>query len=169
MDNKKIGAVIIVLSLVLGVGLLLTFETINKAYSALIAKTVNETGSCFTPQGVCLHEEETKAQLPIIVLSIILIGLFGFGVYLILKKEERVHEKAEHKSFEHKISTAHLTEEEKKIIDKIKSAEGSIYQSKLVDETMSKVKVTRILDKLEGKGLIERKRRGMTNIVILKY
>ncbi len=52
-----------------------------------------------------------------------------------------------------------------KIIEK----EGSIYQSVLVSETtFSKVKVTRILDKLEGKHLIERKRRGMTNIILLK-
>ncbi|MBI4983154.1 MarR family transcriptional regulator [Candidatus Woesearchaeota archaeon] len=47
--------------------------------------------------------------------------------------------------------------------------QGSAYQSDLIKETrLTKVKVTRILDKLEGRGLIERKRRGMTNIVILK-
>jgi uncharacterized membrane protein len=46
---------------------------------------------------------------------------------------------------------------------------GSVYQSDIVRETkQSKVKITRILDQLEGKGLIERKRRGMTNIVVLK-
>ena len=37
-----------------------------------------------------------------------------------------------------------------------------------IDRTMTKVKVTRILDKLEGRGLVERKRRGMTNVVMLK-
>ena len=31
-----------------------------------------------------------------------------------------------------------------------------------------KVKITRLLDKLEAKDLIERKRRGMNNIVVLK-
>ena len=44
-----------------------------------------------------------------------------------------------------------------------------MFQSSLVNETkLSKVKVTRILDRLEGKSLIERKRRGMSNVIILK-
>ena len=32
-----------------------------------------------------------------------------------------------------------------------------------------KAKVTRIIDRLEGHSLVERKRRGMTNVVVLKY
>ena len=47
--------------------------------------------------------------------------------------------------------------------------DGSVYQSDLIKETKkSKVQVSRVLDKLEGKGLIERKRRGMTNVIVLK-
>jgi len=33
---------------------------------------------------------------------------------------------------------------------------------------LGKVKVSRILDKLEGKGLVETKTRGMTNVILLK-
>ena len=62
-----------------------------------------------------------------------------------------------------------LDEEERVIVEKIKEKEGSIYQSDLIKETsFSKVKMTRILDKLESKGIVEKKRRGMTNIVVLK-
>ena len=44
-----------------------------------------------------------------------------------------------------------------------------MFQADLVDKCgFGKVKVTRILDGLENKGLVERKRRGMSNIVILK-
>jgi uncharacterized membrane protein len=44
-----------------------------------------------------------------------------------------------------------------------------MFQSDLVEGTgMQKVKITRLLDRLEGLKLIERKRRGMTNVVILK-
>ena len=58
----------------------------------------------------------------------------------------------------------------KGVLEQIIAAEGSVLQSELVSTTgLTKVKVTRILDKLEGKGLIERRRRGMTNIVILKH
>ena len=51
----------------------------------------------------------------------------------------------------------------------VEDAQGTIFQPDLADKTgFSKVKVTRILDRLEGKQLIERKRRGMTNVVVLK-
>jgi uncharacterized membrane protein len=43
-------------------------------------------------------------------------------------------------------------------------------QSDIVNNTsLTKVKVTRLLDKLEGKGLVERRRRGMGNLVVLKH
>jgi hypothetical protein len=58
---------------------------------------------------------------------------------------------------------------EQQIIQLIINCDGSIYQSDLTKElNLTKVKVTRLLDRLEGKGLIERKRRGMTNVVVLK-
>ena len=62
-----------------------------------------------------------------------------------------------------------LDKDEKNILERIIESQGTIFQSELVDKTkFPKVKVTRILDKLEGKRLIERKRRGMTNVVVLK-
>jgi uncharacterized membrane protein len=60
-----------------------------------------------------------------------------------------------------------LTQEEKAVLQKIIESQGTIFQSDLVERTkFNKVKVTRVLDRLEGKGLIERKRRGMTNVII---
>lgn len=65
---------------------------------------------------------------------------------------------------------SNLNKDEKIVLKNIIEAEGSIFQSDLVNKTgLNKVKVTRVLDKLEGKGLIERKRRGMSNAVILKH
>ncbi len=67
------------------------------------------------------------------------------------------------------IDASKLSEEEQKIYALLKEKEGSAYQSDLVKETgWSKVQVTRLLDKLESQGIVERKRRGMTNIVVLK-
>jgi uncharacterized membrane protein len=44
-----------------------------------------------------------------------------------------------------------------------------MFQSDIIEKTkLNKVKITRILDSLEAQNLIERKRRGMTNLVILK-
>ena len=57
----------------------------------------------------------------------------------------------------------------KKIYDILVKADGSAFQSDLIKETgFSKVKVSRILDKLETKKILERRRRGLANIVVLK-
>ena len=46
---------------------------------------------------------------------------------------------------------------------------GTIFQSQLVEKSgFSKSKVSLILDRLEARRVLERKRRGMTNIVVLK-
>ena len=62
-----------------------------------------------------------------------------------------------------------MNEEEKQIFFKVKENKEEIYQSELIALTgLSKVKITRILDKLEQQQIIERKRRGMTNRITLK-
>ena len=51
----------------------------------------------------------------------------------------------------------------------LQNENGTIFQADLMEKLETgKVGITRLLDKLEAKQLIERKRRGMTNIVILK-
>jgi uncharacterized membrane protein len=47
--------------------------------------------------------------------------------------------------------------------------EKAIFQRTLMEKlNIGKVETTRLLDKLEAKQLIERKRRGMNNVVVLK-
>ncbi|MBI4153961.1 hypothetical protein HY501_01365 [Candidatus Woesearchaeota archaeon] len=67
------------------------------------------------------------------------------------------------------VNLERLSEDEKKIYDILKLKDGSAYQTDLIKETgFSKVKITRVLDKMEFSGCLERKRRGMTNIIVLK-
>ncbi len=62
-----------------------------------------------------------------------------------------------------------LSSEEQRLYTLLVENNGSLYQSDLVNKTgFSKVQITRILDRMEGAGIIERKRRGMTNVVILQ-
>ena len=62
-----------------------------------------------------------------------------------------------------------LKEDEQKIYQAIIEAGGIIEQSELSEKTgLSKASVSRALDLLESKGLVERRRRGMGNIVLLK-
>ena len=74
-----------------------------------------------------------------------------------------------HKKIRPKINLSKLKEEEKKIYLLLLDNEGAMFQNEIVKTTgMNKVKVTRVLDKLEAKGLIIRRRRGMTNMIIIK-
>lgn len=51
----------------------------------------------------------------------------------------------------------------------INKSKGAILQSKLITKSgFSKVKTTRTLDKLEARGLIERRRIGMSNVIVRK-
>ncbi len=64
---------------------------------------------------------------------------------------------------------ASLGADERKLFDLVAQAGGSIFQAELVEKSgFSKVKVSRVLDRLEGQGLAERRRRGMTNMILLK-
>ncbi|MBU6996889.1 MAG: MarR family transcriptional regulator [Theionarchaea archaeon] len=63
-----------------------------------------------------------------------------------------------------------LSSDERALLQKIIDARGALFQSDLVDETQfNKSKVSRLLDRLEGKALVERRRRGMSNIIILRH
>ena len=91
--------------------------------------------------------------------------LFGIGIYFLMMHKPLAEQKADFES----IDVSKLDDEEKKIYELLKAKEGSMYQTDLIKETgFSKVKMTRLLDKIETKRIIERKRRGMTNIIVLK-
>lgn len=68
-----------------------------------------------------------------------------------------------------KTNISKLGGEEATVYRLITSQDGMMYQSDIIKQMgLTKVKVSRILDRLEGQGIIERKRRGMTNVVVLK-
>ena len=68
-----------------------------------------------------------------------------------------------------KIDFSNIDKDEKKIVDLLLQEDNAMFQADLMEKLgIGKVKTTRILDKLEAKQIIERKRRGMNNIVILK-
>jgi uncharacterized membrane protein len=98
--------------------------------------------------------------------------LFGSGIYLFfmpinLELTERTESGV--KREEYKLKPVDLDEDEAKVYDLLKEREGSMYQSDLIRETsFSKVHMTRVLDKMESRKIVERKRRGMTNIIVLK-
>ena len=102
------------------------------------------------------------------------LGIVGelviFSLFLLFSKpnEKVVVKKIKEKKIEKKINLSSFRPEEKQVYNLVKES-GAMFQADLIEKTgFSKARMTRIVDKLEGRGLAERKRRGMTNVVVLK-
>jgi|WetSurMetagenome_2_1015567.scaffolds.fasta_scaffold178320_2 hypothetical protein len=98
-----------------------------------------------------------------------LMGAFGIaffilavGIYLVF-----VPQKAE--KIPVVVDLSKLDEDEKKVYEMLKTAGGSMFQGDVIKQLgYTKVTVSRLIDKMEQKGVVERKRRGMSNLVVLK-
>ncbi|MBT3416592.1 hypothetical protein HN706_01290 [Candidatus Woesearchaeota archaeon] len=154
MKNKQVG------TLLMGVSLLIGFIvfSFNKALKDIVADSCSHGSECAMWGTIELQTN--------ISIGLVLFILFG-GAYLFFSGK-KINSPIESKK-DHSEILKKLNENEKFVLDKIKEEDGSIFQSTLVEKTeFNKVKITRILDRLEGLNIIERKRRGMTNVVILK-
>jgi uncharacterized membrane protein len=90
------------------------------------------------------------------------------GLFLIFVKEEKEIVVKKIKEPKKKISLEGLDSREKNAVKVIQDS-GGIFQADLMDKLgIGKVGLTRLLDKLEAKQIIERKRRGMNNFIVLK-
>ena len=157
MENKTVGFIVIAISLLVG---FITWS-FNRALTSIVDESCSHGPTC--PMWGTIRFQ-TNVSIGIMVFIILL------GIYLVFSDKlvplfspKKTHSKEDIEKIKKTLS-----KEEMLVLDNV-SVEGTIFQSDLVEKTgMTKVKVTRILDKLEGKSLIERKRRGMTNVVILK-
>jgi len=104
-------------------------------------------------------------------LSLIIAGLvFLIGVFFVFSRENEriVVKKVKEKVLKKKLDLSGLDSVEKRVVGILQREKGAFFQKSIMDELgCGKVKMTRITDKLEAKGLVERKRRGMNNILVL--
>ncbi|MBI3190152.1 MarR family transcriptional regulator [archaeon] len=122
--------------------------------------------SCQLVSGGCTIFGHFSMEAYVGFISTIVIMLFGIWVLIKSRKEMKTAIKT-HEATKEVIQK--LSDDEKKIYDHVIQHDGIIFQNEIVkDLGYSKVKTSRILDKLETKGLIERRRRGMANLVVLK-
>ena len=113
---------------------------------------------------------EIYTSFDIIVTSISCFIMGSSLVYLLLiDKNEHAHaEPAVKRSWDELLERL-PSPDEKKIVSLIIDEGGTIFQSQLVDKSgYSKSKVSLILDRLEAKKILERKRHGMSNAIVLK-
>jgi len=164
MKNRTVGMLIVGIALVIGA----IIYMFNQAMTTIVATECTHGLSC-PMWGTINFETNVALGLMIIVIGIGLYLIFFSKDEMVIKRiTERLDIKRPTKETYGKVLKT-LQGDERLVLEKVIEAEGSIFQSELVDRSgLGKVKVSRILDKLEGKGLIETKTRGITNIVLLK-
>lgn len=168
MRNRIVGFII------LGIAMLIGFIifSFNTALTSLV-NTACDHGLTCPMWGTIDFQTNVGIGIMIFIIVIALYLIFFGEEEKIVTKIKTIKQQIEPKKItkeNYKKIMNDLTEQEKLVLEKIIDAEGTIFQSDLVEKTsLTKVKMTRILDKLEGKNIVERKRRGMTNVIILKH
>ncbi len=159
---KTIGATLIAFGAILL--FILIFVKLNVDQEGkFLCQLVDESPDLSMDQ--CPAHENYNSWLLLVAFGITFIVIVG-GVYLLMAQPKN---NPDQETTHQEIDLSKLDEEEQKIVSLLQLNQGSKYQSDLIKETgLSKVKMSRLLDKLDGKKIIERKRRGMTNIVVLK-
>ena len=167
MENRYVGLLII--------GIVIIFFFVIISFNNALEKSIE-----ISLTNSCSHEETCPMQVTLKNQKIISYSLMGLlllvGLFITFFMKEGSREELKLYKKEIKLSPEEIGQkiedlepEEKTLMQILLREEGSVYQSDLIKETsLSKVKISRLLDRLEGKGLIERKRRGMTNIIILR-
>jgi len=158
---KNLGAVLVGFSLILL--FVLTFVKINSdEQGALLCDAFQENQ---LDMSECPAHKSSNSWTILLAFGIGFVML-GIGVYMLFMPKSAVLDTK--KEFQ-QVDMSKLDEDEKRIYGLVKEKNGSAYQSDIIKDTgFSKVKITRILDKMETSGILERKRRGMTNIIVLK-
>jgi len=163
MRNKHVGF------LVIGIAVIFFFVVMsfNNALKKIVTTSCTHGQACPMHATVYTQEIISYGLMGLVVLVGLFIIFFMKDGKIIMGKFKETKRKLSEEDKRNKFEN--LSEEEKKIMNLVLLNEGSIYQSDIIKGMqLSKVRITRILDRLEGKGLIERKRRGMTNIIILR-
>ncbi len=156
MENKNVGWLIIGIAVVIGI----IIWIFNSALTAIVGTTCTHGPSCTMYDTI-----RTQTWLSLSIAGVILI--IGLFIMFIKPKEKIVVKTIKEKK--KKLNLEGLEENEKKVIEILQNENGAIFQNTLMEKLeIGKVGITRLLDKLEAKQLIERKRRGMNNIVVLK-
>ena len=159
-ENRAMLGVVIALLVLFAVAVFFYNRTLNDLAS----------GSCTDAPGACPHEKIVETQN--VIIAVLLLAILAMVLFLAYQSYWKAPAKSEaasaHKE-NRKMDVSALQDDEKKAVEILQEKGGSAFQSDLIGKLgYTKVKVSRLLDRLEQKGLVERKRRGMANLVVLK-
>ncbi len=154
INTKYVGVIVIVFGVL--VALLIN------SFSGLVG--MMSTGECACEAGGVCSQVPVLTQFYIGYTMAAALGIVG--VFLVVFGKKPLVEGSKEKWSK---NLKKLSGDEKTVYENLMGSEGVIFQTDLVEQSgFPKAKVSRILDKMEAKGLLERKRRGMANAVVLK-
>jgi uncharacterized membrane protein len=160
MENKHVGMLIVGIGIVM-ITIVFIF---NNALKDIVGQTCTMGDSC--PMYGTI---QTQTGLSLAIIAVVLV--IGLAIMLtkpkVEIKEKIVIKKVQEKK--KKLDLDGLEKQEKETVELIQKEGNAMFQADLMEKLeIGKVGMTRLLDKLEAKQIIERKRRGMNNIVVLK-
>ena len=159
MENKFVGY----LTLGIAAIIIVIIFLFNNAMKQVLIGTCGAEHAQTCEMNITINEQ-TYLALSIVGVLVI------FGLAMVFSKPESkiVIKKIKEKKTRKETDLSSFRPEEKQVFNLVKE-NGAIFQAEIIEKTgFSKARMTRIVDKLEGNGLVERKRRGMTNVVVLK-
>ena len=173
-DRKAVGKVLVAVSVML-IAILVVVKLDLDAQGAFLCEVVADDPNL--DMQACPAHQDNTSWLVFAAFGIAFL-IFATGAYLVLepsqeRKEVRVEKvrivEKDAKREPREVDLSKLAGDERRIYDLLKGSGGSAFQSALIKQAgFSKVKISRILDRLESKEIVERRRRGMANIVLLK-
>jgi len=156
MENKQVGWLIIGIAGIMSI----IVWIFNSGLRNLVSETCTHGPTCSMYESISIQTWISMAIIGIVV-------IIGLVLMFSKPKEKIIFKKVKEKKKQ--INLEGLDKKEKEVIRLIQEENGAIFQATLMEKLgTGKVGITRLLDKLEAKQLIERKRRGMNNIVVLK-
>jgi len=160
MENKHVGYLILGISVVVIIVILL----FNSALKDIVTLSCGVDHEEFCPMAQTVNEQ-TYIALGVVGL-LILVGL----LLIFSKPNERIIVKTKTVQAKKKpLDLSGLDKDEKAVVKLLEEENGTIFQAEMKEKLdIGKVKLTRLLDKLEAKEIIERKRRGMNNVVVIR-
>ncbi len=158
MENKKVGWLIIGIAFVMGI----VSWIFNQSLNQIIAQTCTEGPNC-------IMHQTSNTQLGLSLAIVLVVAIIGLYIMFSKPDEKVVVKKVKERQKKKNFDLSKLDQDEKKVIEILIDEENAMFQKDLMEKLeIGKVKMTRLLDKLEAKQFIIRKRRGMNNLVVLK-
>lgn len=159
MENRNVGFLVLGIAAVIVVIIFL----FNNAMKDIIGSSCGLEHAQVCPMNKTVNEQ---TYLSLTIAGIL--AIFGLVLIFTKPKEKIIVKKVTEKIKKKEYDLSHLKKEEREVFSLVKE-NNAIFQADLIEKTgFGKAKMSRIIDRLEGQGLVERKRRGMTNIVVLK-